>query len=311
MLFSIIIPVYNVEKYLRDCLDSVLNQSYTDWEAICVNDGSNDASTAILEEYAAKDSRIVIISQANGGLSAARNTGLNAAKGDYILFLDSDDWLEQDALQILAESITNEDLICFNGKSYFEDTGDYEEADHIVPESFSNGWDYYSCNVLCHRHFAFVCVVLRCYKRSYLLDHRLNFKTGIYHEDNLFTPLACYYAGKTKVIPDVLYNYRVRENSIMTSRSLKHWKDLIVIANELSEFFIPKEDIEKKTIYQALTHHYQVAFAQATPSDDKELLPLVNWKDYKIVSRTKPRHRLCFTAMRISPRLFRTILKTT
>ena len=309
MLFSIIIPVYNVEKYLRDCLDSVLNQSFTDWEAVCVNDGSNDGSAAILAEYASKDGRIITITQANGGLSTARNAGLETAKGDYVLFLDSDDWLEPDAVQDIAKNLQDEDLLCFNGKRFIEETGQFEEADHLQPEVFSSGWEYYSRNALCHRTFAFVCVVLRCYRRSFLLNHSLRFKTGIYHEDNLFTPLACYYAGKTSVISDILYDYRVRQSSIMTSRSLKHWKDIIGIANELSGFFIPKEGIEKKTVYQALTHHYQVAFASATPAEDKELLPLVNWRYYKTVSQTKPRHKLLYSALRISPRLFRAFLK--
>lgn len=307
MLFSIIIPVYNVEKYLRDCLDSVLKQSFTDWEAICVNDGSNDGSAAILAELASKDSRIITITQANGGLSAARNAGLEAANGDYVLFLDSDDWFEPDALQIIAKSLQEEDLLCFNGKMFIEETGQFEEVDHLQPEVFSSGWEYYSRNALCHRNFAFVCVVLRCYRRSFLLNHSLSFKTGIYHEDNLLTPLACYYAGKTKVIPNVLYDYRVRQSSIMTSRNLKHWKDIIGIANDLSEFFIPKDGIEKKTVYQALTHHYQVAFASATPTEDKELLPLVNWNLFWTVSRTKLRHRLQFISLKISPRLFRAI----
>ncbi len=309
MTFSIIIPVYNVENYLRVCLDSVLNQSFTDWEAICVNDGSTDGSAAILEDYAKQDSRFTVIAQANGGLSAARNTGLDAAQGDYVLFLDSDDWLESDALRILSESISDEDLLCFTGRRYFEKNGEFEIADHLVPASYASGWEYYSRNALNHRNFAFVCVVLRCYRRSYLLDHGLRFKTGIYHEDNLFTPLACYYAGKVKVIPDVLYDYRVRESSIMTSRSLKHWEDVLRIANELAGFFIPKEGLEKKTVYQALTHHYQMAFANVTPAEDKSLLPLINWPYYKAVSRTKPRHRVLYLALRISPRLFRAIIK--
>lgn len=311
MLFSIIIPVYNVEKYLCDCLDSVLNQSFTNWEAICVNDGSTDGSVAILDEYASKDSRIIVISQANRGLSATRNVGMKAAKGDYLLFLDSDDWLEANALEILSKYLKDEDMICFSGKRFIEETGHFEEADHLQSEVFSSGWEYYSRHALCHRSFAFVCVVLRCYRRSFLFNHSLKFKTGIYHEDNLFTPLICYYAGRTAVIPNVLYDYRIRQSSIMTSRSLKHWKDIIGIANELSEFFIPKDGIEKKTVYQALTHHYQIAFASATPSEDKELLPLIKWNLYRTVSRTKLRHRLQYKAMRISPRLFRAILKIT
>ncbi|MBR5160328.1 MAG: glycosyltransferase family 2 protein, partial [Thermoguttaceae bacterium] len=97
---SVIIPVYNVEPYLRECLDSVVNQTFRDIEIICVNDGSTDGSPAILEEYAAKDSRIIIIHQQNGGLSAARNSGMNAAKGDFILFVDSDDYIKQNTLEI-------------------------------------------------------------------------------------------------------------------------------------------------------------------------------------------------------------------
>ena len=310
MTFSIIIPVYNVEKYLRKCLDSVLCQSFPDWEAICVNDGSTDGSVGILEEYAKNEHRLKVISQPNAGLPAARNAGLKAAGGEYVVFLDSDDWLEPDALKVLSDNLQEEDLLCFNGRRYFEDKGQFEEADRILPETYASGWDYYSRNALRHRNFAFVCVVLRCYRMAYLLENGLWFRTGIYHEDNLFTPLACYHAKKVKVIPDMLYDYRVRESSIMTSRSLDHWKSIIVIANELSGFFTGKDGIVKETVYRALTQHYQMAFANSTPAGDKELLPLVDWKLYRTVSRTRPRHRLQYAAMRISPRLFRAIVKT-
>lgn len=97
---SVIIPVYNVEKYLRRCLDSVLNQTFTDWQAICVNDGSPDNSAQILEEYAKKDSRFIIVTKENGGLSDARNAGLPHATGDYILYLDSDDFIHPQTMEI-------------------------------------------------------------------------------------------------------------------------------------------------------------------------------------------------------------------
>ena len=128
MFFSIIIPVYNVEAYLQDCLESVLRQSFPDWEAICVNDGSTDVSLAILEEYAAKDSRFRIFSQVNGGLSSARNAGLKVAKGNYVLFLDSDDWLEKNALEVLAGRVDGEDMLCFSGRRFFETEGIYHKA---------------------------------------------------------------------------------------------------------------------------------------------------------------------------------------
>jgi len=97
---SVIIPIYNVEKYLRRCLDSVLNQTFADWEAICVNDGSPDNSDIILAEYAAKDARFKIVNKKNGGLSDARNAGMQVATGDYILYLDSDDFIHPQTMEI-------------------------------------------------------------------------------------------------------------------------------------------------------------------------------------------------------------------
>ena len=112
---SIIIPVYNVEKYLRRCLDSVLNQTFTDWQAICVNDGSPDNSADILAEYAARDSRFVVVTKENGGLSDARNAGMPYASGDYIMYLDSDDFIHPQTMEIayyLAQR-DNSDIVSF------------------------------------------------------------------------------------------------------------------------------------------------------------------------------------------------------
>ena len=112
---SVIIPIYNVEKYLRRCLDSVLNQTFTDWQAICVNDGSPDNSAAILSEYAARDSRFKIVNKKNGGLSDARNAGMPHATGDYVLYLDSDDFIHPQTMEIAYYLATrdNSDIVSF------------------------------------------------------------------------------------------------------------------------------------------------------------------------------------------------------
>lgn len=112
---SVIIPVYNVEKYLRRCLDSVLNQTFADWEAICVNDGSPDNSAAILDEYAARDSRFKIVTKENGGLSDARNAGMRIASGDFILYLDSDDFIHPQTMEIAYFLATRDgsDIVSF------------------------------------------------------------------------------------------------------------------------------------------------------------------------------------------------------
>ena len=299
MLFSLIIPVYNVEAYLRDCLDSVLNQTFADWEAVCVNDGSTDGSAAILDDYAAKDERLRVVSQANAGLSAARNAGMDAAKGDYILFLDSDDWLEDNALETIANALQDEDLLCFSGRRYWETTGEFNQPDLLTEQSFADGMDYYSQNALLRRDFAFVCVVLRAYKRSFLLEKGLRFREGIFHEDNLFTPLACYHATKVKVVNACLYDYRVRANSITTTDDARRLRDLLGVANELAAFFIPKTGFDKTVVYRAITHHYQVVFVSAPKEGRNDLKSLCDWKAYRTVSRTKLRHRFNYWRNRL------------
>lgn len=119
MRFSIIIPVYNAEKYLRECLDSVLAQTYSDWEAICVDDGSTDVSGAILDEYAARDSRFKVIHQENGGEAVARNTGLVNATGEWVTWLDADDFYAADRLEeaVRIAEMENPDIIRFRGYS--------------------------------------------------------------------------------------------------------------------------------------------------------------------------------------------------
>lgn len=300
MKFSVIIPVYNVEAYLQACLDSVLNQTFEDWEAICVNDGSTDNSAAILEEYGHKDGRFKIVSQSNGGLSAARNMGLKAAAGEYVLFLDSDDWLESNALKIISQSLNEEDMLCFSGRRFFEKENRYHEADQLKAWSYATGMDYYNENALAVRDFAFVCVVLRAYKREFLLSHELWFKVGIFHEDNLFMPFACYYAKEVKVINDCLYDYRVRANSITTTGNVKRLRDLLGTANSLAAFFLPKQGFDKTVVYRAITHHYQSVFLNASQEEKKELKGLCDWRLYRKVSRTKLRHRLNYLKNRFA-----------
>jgi glycosyltransferase involved in cell wall biosynthesis len=296
MMFSVIIPVYNVEQYLRDCIDSVLAQTFGEWEAICVDDGSTDGSAAILKEYAERNARIKVITQKNAGTAAARNAGLKAAKGDYIFFLDSDDWIESNALQTLNSQLStlnsHPDVLCFSGRRYMEATGEYRPADILAEKQYASGMDYYNENALLTRDFAFVCVVLRVYNREFLMRNNLFFADDNSFEDNLWVPIMLYHAHTVNVIPDSLYIYRFREGSKMHNDSLARKKDLLEVANRLARFFIPKQDFDKTTVYRSITHHYQVVFATAAIKERKELKILCNWSLYKTVSRTKLRHRI-------------------
>lgn len=299
MTFSIVIPVYNVEAYLRECLDSVINQSFGDWEAICVNDGSTDESASILEEYALKDSRFQMITQPNSGLSAARNKGLDVAKGEYLLFLDSDDWLEPKALEVILGKLSGEDMLCFSGRRFFEEERSFKPSDVLPENTYQSGMDYFNENALSKRDFAFVCVVLRVYRRLFLAEYNLRFKEGIFHEDNLFTPIVCYYAHQVKQINTCLYNYRVRINSITTTVDMKRLTDLMETANELAAFFIPKQGFDKTVVYRAITHHYQMAFVETPKEERKAMERLCDWGLYRKVSRTKLRHRWNYLRTRL------------
>lgn len=301
MRFSIIVPVYNVELYLEQCLESLRTQYYSDYEVICVNDGSTDSSREILTAWETRMPQMRVIDRSNGGLSAARNTGLQAATGDYVVFVDSDDWVEASMLSTLAKVTDGNDMVCFACRRT-----DNNAHDTLQPEQ-SGGWEYYNRHALEHREVAFVCVWQRCYRWSFLIENNLCFREGILHEDNEFTPRACLAAKNVKVISDVLYNYRVRPGSIMTSRGLKSKESLITIGNELSTFFSLQQGIDKSIVYQSLTQCYQMAFINNSLKEDHFLRPLVDWKAYRRVSRTKLRHRIQYAALTVSPLLFRII----
>jgi len=311
MFISLIIPVYNVEQYLEGCLNSVVAQTFHDYEVICVNDGSTDGSQAILEEFQKNHTQITIISQQNRGLSGARNAGIQIAKGDYLFFLDSDDWIEPTALEVLARQVSGEDMVCFNGRRFFEDRKT-EEPDAGISESNLSGWEYYNKYALVSRKFHFVCTVLRLYRRECLLKNNLFFEKGIYHEDNLFTPLACYYAQTVKVIPDCLYVYRIRKGSIMQSDNVQRLYDMVVVANKLSDFFIPITDIDKTSVYREIAGEYFNGFLPEQIAlyglQDKELIKRIHWQSFKKVS-VYPRHKRIFLLLSIHPSLFRLYIR--
>lgn len=303
MKFSIVVPVYNVEAYLDNCLASLQAQDFADFEVICVNDGSTDRGREILSKWESRFPQMKVIDRENGGLSAARNTGLEAATGDYVLFVDSDDWVESTMLSRLAAEANGKDMICFACRR--TDNNSYD----ILTQEQSDGWCYYNHHALEARIVPFVCVWQRCYRREFLEENNLRFREGILHEDNEFTPRACLKSKRVKVIPDVLYNYRIRSGSIMTTRGLRSKESLITIGNELSELFAKEHGIDKTVAYQALTQCYQMAFIDNTHEEDIKLNPQIDWSSYFRVSRTKLRHRINYAALHISPTLFRFINK--
>lgn len=201
--FTIVIPIYNAAEHLSKCLDSVLSQSYKNIEIVCINDGSTDNSLQILEKYLEKDNRIKIISQKNSGVSAARNLGLENAKGDYILFVDSDDWLELDACKILLNTINNKncDLVYFN---YYAISSSIKREINITNRKITPNY-FLTYGGLCN------C----CYKKDFINKNNIHFPTNIkISEDIVFKTIVILNNPLIEIIPKSLYNYfYTRENS--------------------------------------------------------------------------------------------------
>lgn len=213
--FSIIIPVYNVEKYIEKCLDSIFNQTLKDFEIIVVNDGTKDKSIELIKNYDIK-----IINQKNQGLSAARNRGVKEATGEYLLFLDSDDYLEKDTLKELNKSLKNNpDIVRFQIREVYEDgkTINYEE----IP--FDNKSGVEAFKLITKYHFV---ENAWCYaiKRKYYLEEKFSFRVGTYHEDFGLMPLVILKANKVNSISYIGYNYIQRQGSIMNIKDYNKTK---------------------------------------------------------------------------------------
>lgn len=222
---SVIVPVYNVERYLSECLDSILKQEDAVFEVICVNDGSTDSSLDILKKYADQDNRVKVFTKANGGLSDARNYGIKKAKGEFIYCLDSDDMIQDEtALSFMVKEMRENDLdiLYFDGESFFE-SDDLHQKHKFFECGYERKKEYgfYECGQeffadLIDNEDYFVNAALQCLKRSFVNDQQLNFPVGLLYEDNLFKFESLLVAGKVKHVKKTIYIHRVRENSITT-----------------------------------------------------------------------------------------------
>lgn len=224
---SVIVPVYNVEQYLKECMDSLVGQTLKEIEIICVNDGSDDGSLEILQKYAKDDERITILNQENRGISNARNRGVQKAVGKYLYFMDSDDILELNALEKLYSCAEKNalDILYFDGESFFE-TEELREKNksyftyYIRKGDYSQvtaGPDLFRQMVMADEYR--VAVWLQFFRRDFYLENKLQFYDGIVGEDNIFTCQSILKAKRVCHIKDRMFHRRVRENSIMTTKT--------------------------------------------------------------------------------------------
>lgn len=221
---SVIVPVFNTEEYIGECLDSILAQSLQEIEVICINDGSTDHSLEILQEYATKDDRVTVLDQLNAGQSVSRNRGLQKAKGEYVYFMDSDDLITSHMLEetysLCKEK--NLDVLYFSGTSFFENDNLKQEQEWFSSAYYRKG-DYTEVvegpqmlKLLYDQGAYFVSPCLQIIRREYIEENNLQFPEGIVHEDNSFTFKALLSAKRVFCVNDIYFYRRVRTESVVT-----------------------------------------------------------------------------------------------
>lgn len=306
--FSLIIPAYNVEKYIKKCLDSVLNQTYNNYEIIIINDGSTDNTSKILESYKS-NKKIKIINQENKGLSNARNTGVSNAKGDYILFIDSDDFIEKELLEILNKTIKDEDLVRFQIRILDETNKIIKE---YKEETFNNLNGIEAFNKLSKYNLVelAVCYV---YKKDTFLKNNYKFEEKTYHEDFGLIPYIIISSKKVTSINYIGYNYLQRKNSIMNNTDyekeikksndvLKHYKNLIKWSQNIEgDLTIYKSFIANSVILKSLN---------LKEKDYKNYIKkLKEYKVYDNLLTNNKENKIKKILIRISPKLYYKIIR--
>lgn len=250
-LISVIIPVYGVEKYISQCLESVINQTYNNLEIIVINDGTKDRSADIAKEYATQDSRIKVYDFENGGLSVARNRGLEIAKGDYISYIDSDDWIDLKLYEVLIDSAltNNADMVKYGviETDEFKETRFSFDDTKIILNEREQAFDYYFQGML----WTIACNGLyRCD-----LAKKVKFPENIVHEDNYSSGLFLYFAKKVVSIPFCGYYYRVN-NAGISKGNVKRPLDKILAISKLKKDLLEENFVDKKLDWKLSVEFY-------------------------------------------------------
>ena len=273
---SVIVPVYNVKKYLAKCLDRIIAQTLKDIEIICVNDGSSDGSDKVLEEYKKKDARIQVVNRKNGGLSAARNTGMPYAKGKYIGFVDSDDYIEPTMYELMyynAEHFQSQLVICAAHK--IDDTTGivFDDDPYYTLGYFPKELDNRAfTHVDTKDFFQDLCVMAwnKLYLRSFLEEKNAKFPDGYIFEDGPFFTDIYFDMDRVTIVRDFLYYYRVNRANSIVCKGDKDFTDIFYVVNkmlnnlrktpyfdEVKAYFLRKKFKDMRYRYQVIQGRYK------------------------------------------------------
>lgn len=235
-LVSIILPIYNVEAYLPRCLESIKRQTYRKFEAVMVNDGSTDTSREIAMKYALEDNRFKLVDRPNGGLSAARNTGMANMHGDYVVFVDSDDWAEPSFIEELLKSIISNcsDMACCRLRYVNLQKNSFVDYGKPYRQELIEGSDI-AIDALLVKNIH-TPVWAKIYNVAFLKKHRIEFYEGIVNEDTLFTTLVTLNAKRVSFVDKVLFNSLERLGSISRSSQERLFRDMAIVMSEIESY---------------------------------------------------------------------------
>lgn len=309
MKFSIVVPIYNVEDFLPECIESILKQDFQNFELILVDDGSPDSCPQICDEYAKKDSRIFVIHKENGGLSDARNSGLKVAKGDYVCFLDSDDyWDDSSALTKLSDAIDvyQAHFILFGHKRFLikdnKITHDFQR-DFLHINSLENPKRYYE---LIKNGIFSISACLMVSSRKFLIDNNIYFKKGIKNEDIEWALRIYSLMPEIAIINENFYVYRMqRQGSITTSGDYNNLCDYCsILESSLSVITCAKEEIRYE-LMSYLMYHVLIAVAlcykvKLTHKERKKLLTRL-----KVVSKGRIQNFTLDKRVRLAAKIYK------
>ena len=257
MFFSVIVPVYNVEKYLSECIESVLMQTFSDFELLLVDDGSKDDSGKICDQYEAKDNRIKVIHKENGGQSTARNCGVKEAQGQYVIFLDSDDFIASNHFfaDIKANLQNDEDIVIFRYCKYYNENKIDDCNISLASISFQDKGELFA--ELVKRDAFFCSCWSKCIALKILKKNNVMFDENMRCEDMDWYYSVLQYAQTFAVIDQPYIQYRQRENSVTTGVSVKNIRDYCYTINKWNKVFSQMpEGMEKNALMSSLAKLY-------------------------------------------------------
>ena len=257
ILISIIIPVFNCEKYLEKCLNSIIGQNFENFEVICVDDGSTDSSLDILHTFENKFDNLTVLKQKNSGAAAARNLGIKHSKGKYILFVDSDDFIEKDTLKMLYEnSVSNDsDIVLFNSDE-FDEKGHVRDRIYF-PVDLKKDYNNYTFNYKNNKRIVFN-IFLVCwskfYKKSFLINNNITFHNKKIFNDVQIHVETMIFAEKISYLPEILYHYR-KENKTSLQSSTGKTNTSIILFNIFEELY---EFLRENNVYSEIETEFTV-----------------------------------------------------